>query len=379
MAIDYLDKDTLDLSENEQKTFQALLTNFEQKARDIVMEEYEDLKAETDAQILAQRGIRQLTSEEKNFYNKLAEVNRSATPQAALSELEVVLPETTIDAIFDDLTGQHPLLSKIQFMNIKALVHIYLSDTPKQLATWDELNTSITKELEGSFKEYDFGQQKLSAWIPVHNDMLTLGPAWLDRYVRVILSEAIAYGLEDAIINGNGNKQPIGMKMDVETEQVTYTEKEAISITHLDPKTYGEILSTLTVTPNKHYRAVSRVLMVVNPVDYMKLVMPATTIQNAQAGYVTNVLPFPTDIVQSEQMEQGKAIIGLPDRYFMGLGAGDAKIYYSDDFKFLEDVRTYKTKVYGTGRPLDNNAFIVADISKLEPTYFNVNVINSGE
>ena len=28
--------------------------------------------------------------------------------------------------------------------------------------------------------------------------MLDLGPVWLDRYVRILLGEAIAYGLEDA-------------------------------------------------------------------------------------------------------------------------------------------------------------------------------------
>lgn len=378
MSIENLDNNMLDelgLDQDEKTRLDALLCKFEQKARNVVMEEYEELKNEHDRTVLASRGIRQLTAEERTFYDKLAEAHRSGNPQAKLTELEVVYPETVIDAIFDDLTSNHPLLSKIRFMNIKALTTVYLSDTAKQYATWDDLNTKITKELEGSFKKFDFTQHKLSCWIPIHNDMLALGPDWLDRYARILLSEAISCGLEKAIINGKGDKEPVGMMMDVSERQLTYTEKESTTITNLDPKTYGEILCELTKTPNGHYRNVSKVMMIVNPVDYMKLVMPATTIQTANAGWANNVLPFPTDIVQSEEIAEGKAVIGLPDRYFMGLGAGQARIEYSDEYRFLEDERVYKTKLYGHGEPMDNNAFIVADISGLEPTYFRVKTV----
>lgn len=379
MSIETLDLEIVNsLSEMEQGKFNAILDKFEEKTREIVLEEYEELKNEQDQQILANRGIRQLTTAEKDFYNKLAEAGRKGTPNLinnALSELDVVYPETVIDAIFDDITGNHPLLSKIRTMNINVLTTVYVSDTQKQLATWDELNTAITEELKGSFKKFDFIQNKLSCYIPVHNDMLILGPQWLDRYVRILLSEAIAYGLEDAIINGDGDKKPVGMIMDVATRQLTYTAKAPVKVTSLDPKTYGELLSTLTQTPNGHYRNVSQVLMVVNPIDYMKLVMPATTIQNANAGWVHDVLPFPTDIVQSEQMEQGKAVIGLADRYFLGFGNGQAKIESSDQYRWLEDETVYKTKMYAHGEPMDNNAFILCDISELTPTYFRVETV----
>lgn len=379
MSIENLDLEVVNsLTEMEQSKFNSILDKFEQKTREIVLEEYEELKNEKDATILASRGIRQLTAEETKFYNNLAKAGKAKTANLinnALSELDVVYPETVIDAIFDDITGNHPLLSKVRTMNINVLTTVYVSDTTKQLATWDELNTAITKELSGSFKKFDFLQNKLSCYIPVHNDMLILGPQWLDRYVRVLLSEAIAYGLEDAIINGDGDKKPVGMIMDVSTRQVTYTPKAPVKVTALDPKTYGELLCTLTQTPNGHYRNVSSVIMVVNPIDYMKLVMPATTIQNANAGWVHDVLPFPTDIVQSEQMEQGKAVIGLADRYFLGFGNGQAKIEVSDQYRWLEDETVYKTKMYGHGEPMDNNAFILCDISELTPTYFRVETL----
>jgi len=45
--------------------------------------------------------------------------------------------------------------------------------------------------------------------------MLALGPIWLDKFVREILQESIAIGLEKAIITGNGVDQPIGMLKDI--------------------------------------------------------------------------------------------------------------------------------------------------------------------
>ena len=40
----------------------------------------------------------------------------------------------------------------------------------------------------------------------------------------------------------------------------------------------------------------------------------------------------------------------------------------------LEDERVYLTKLYGHGEPVDNNAFLVLDISKLKPAVLKVEV-----
>ena len=57
----------------------------------------------------------------------------------------------------------------------------------------------------------------------------------------------------------------------------------------------------------------------------------------------------------------------------MGMGsAKSGKLEYDDSYKFLEELRTYKTKIYCNGKPLDINAFIYLDISKVEdvlPTF----------
>ena len=82
-------------------------------------------------------------------------------------------------------------------------------------------------------------------------------------------------------------------------------------------------------------------------------------------------------MIQSTQVPEGKAVLGIGKKYFMGIGtAKSGKIEYSDDYHFLEDERVYLTKLYGHGEPVDNNAFLVLDISKLEPAILKVAVEN---
>ena len=213
----------------------------------------------------------------------------------------------------------------------------------------------------------------------VCQDMLDLGPVWLDRFVREVMYEALAFGLENAIITGTGKDMPIGMDRNISDDASVvggaYPQKEAIKVTALDPVAYGQILSKMTTTEKGYPRKISNLILVVNPADYFEKVMPATTIRSADGTYVNNILPYPTRIIQSTEVEKGKAIIGMADKYFMGLGlVKDGKIEYSDEYKFLEDYRTYKIRFLGHGQAKGNNDFLLLDISGLEPAIQKVKV-----
>ncbi|HZJ98693.1 MAG TPA: phage major capsid protein, partial [Tissierellaceae bacterium] len=362
------------LKEGNEEGFAQTFTEFAEYLQQSVLAEAEGTLAKAegiiqsvDTNVLVGRGVRQLTSKENEYYQKTIEAMQSTNPKQALTELDVVMPETIIDAVFDDLKEEHELLSVINFQNTSGIIKMLLNTHGNQLATWDKLCTEIVTELTSGFKMVDMSLNKLSAFIPVCKDMLDLGPKWLDRYVRTILGEAIAFGLEEAIINGTGKDQPIGMNRQV-GEDVTvtggvYPVKDTVNITALDPQTFGTILAPMTKVPKgkdaegqMQYvtRKVSEVIMIVNPTDYLLKIMPATTIRGSDGLYRNNVLPFPTKVVQSIQMPEGKAIIGLAKKYFMGVGTGKSgKIEYSDEYRFLEDERVYLTKLYGHGQALD--------------------------
>ena len=96
---------------------------------------------------------------------------------------------------------------------------------------------------------------------------------------------------------------------------------------------------------------------------------------NLSEEELKDVFPFPTTVVQSAAVPAGKAVMGLPAKYFMGLGTqSGGKIEYSDEYKFLERQRIYAIFLYGYGRAMDENAFLLLDISGLSGAALEVKV-----
>lgn len=349
-----------------------------------VLEKAQELTGVHDQQVLASRGVRQLTSKEKKYYEKLINAFKSENPKQALTDPEIVMPETVLDAVFDDLQTEHPLLSHLSFTNTRGAIKFLFSTNDFQKAVWGKLCAKITEEIEASFSEIDMTLMKLSAFIPVCEAMLDLGPVWLDSYVRQILYEALANGLEDGIINNlNTTTGPVGMIANMTTGSggvgaATFTAKTATPITDLQPATLGAQLAKLAVDAAGKARAIRDVILIVNPTDYFTKVFPATTVMNGTGVYVNNVLPYPMTIIQSAAVATGKAVLGLGYKYFMGIGMDSraGRIEYSDEFKWLDDERVYKIKLYANGMPMDNNAFQYLDISGLKPAVVRVTIEN---
>jgi HK97 family phage major capsid protein len=359
---------TTAMKDGNEEAFAEVFTEFTDTLQEAVLAEARGMVQAADNTILTGRGVRALTSQETQYYQKVIDAMKSSNPQQALTLIDETLPTTVIDAVFEDITEAHPLLSAINFQNTGILTEILISNSDgRHLATWDKLCDDIVKQLTAGTDVINLAQNKLSAFIPICKAMLEIGPVWIDRYVRTILAEAIANGLEKAIIIGTGVDEPVGMMKDpngVFHSQNGYPDLVAVPMSEITPETYGGILAALAVGPNGLYRNVSEVLFICNPVDYYTKIAPAVTDRISHDVR----WPFPTRVIQSAYVPANKAIIGLGNRYFFGLGTSKGgKIEYSDHYKFLEDDRYYLTKLYGDGRPLDSTSFKVVDITNLKP------------
>lgn len=315
-----------------------------------------------DTMILTSRGAKQLTSEECKYYEKLAEAMKSDKVKEALTDIEVTMPTTSINRVFEDLETAHPLLAKINVLNVTGITEVIKRTGDIESAWWGPLCEEIKKELEAGFKKESTTLYKLSAFLPICKAYLTLGPAWLEKYIRTLLVESMSAGLVKAIVSGTGVNQPYGMDRDLEaavTPGQPVPRKAAIAIKDFEPKTIGKVISRLT---NKGKRTVSEVILVVNPVDYWEKVWALTTTKNALGQYISNQFPFPVDIIQEPSMAVGEAVIGLPKKYDLGVGMAQ-KIEYSNEFRFLDDERVYLSKMYANGKAIDNNSFLLLDIS----------------
>lgn len=366
---------------NDTAALQKSMNDWQEYLTESITAEAADILGAADSTILAARGVRQLTSSETKFYDSfITSAKQEIASGSVITGIGDVLPETVIEAVFDDMKQNHPLLDVINFQNTTAVTKLVLNKKGEQSATWDVLNSPVTKQLDGEIEVISMTLAKLTAYMFVTFDMLDLGPAWIDKYVRETLSEALAVALETAMIDGTGVNQPIGM-----TRNFTgsfdatkgYSRKTATKVTAFDKETYGTLLSTLATNPNGGTRTVSEVILIVNPVDYFTKVMPATTVLAPDGTYRNDVFPFPTKVIQSVGVQANHAVIGLAKRYFMGIGtAKGGKLEYDDSYKYLEELRTYKIKLYGTGKPLDTNAFIYLDISNVKDVLPTFKVVN---
>ena len=368
------------VKDGNEEAFASAFTEFTDILQEAVMAEARGMVQAADNTVLAGRGVRALTSTESKYYEKVIECMKSNNPQQALTLIDEALPTTVIDAVLEDITEAHPLLSEINFQNTGILTEILVSSLDGRFtAVWGKLCDEIVTELTSGMQVIDLTKNKLSAFIPICKAMLEIGPVWIDRYVRAILVESIANGLEAAIIDGTGVDMPVGMTKDpngVFHPVNGYDDLVPVALAQITPATYGPMIADLAVGPNLLYRNVTEVLFICNPVDYYTKVMPAVMYQNAEKIWVSR-FPFPTKVIQSVHVTQNEAILGIGKRYFFGLGTGKGgKIEYSDHYHFLEDERVYLTKLYGDGKPLDSTSFKVLDITNLVPVISDVNVNN---
>lgn len=384
------------MQEGSEQKMIACLESYSENVCAAMLQEAQSLSVaqRNDATVLSARGVRQLTNEETAYYKALAAAMRTDVSgvKNALTDISVTMPETIIDQVMQDVKSNFELLDAIDFVNSSYMTSWIYNKQGVQTAKWGAIGSAVTKELSGAFGKISVTTCKLTAFMAVSQDYLDLGAAWLDRYVRAILTEAAGTTMEAAIVDGAGNADndncPVGMTRDLDkgntdgsTGLTTYPQKTATKVTSLDPATYGAILAKLSKTPTGRNRKVNGVILVCNPEDYFTKIMPATTYMTPSGGYVSNVLPFPTRVIQSEGCPKGKAVVGLGRQYIGMLGAGSKKgvVTYDDSVQFLEDNRVYKIRLLGNGRPKDNTSFEVLDISALKALAYKIVQESTGE
>ncbi len=71
-----------------------------------------------------------------------------------------------------------------------------------------------------------------------------------------------------------------------------YTEKTAIKLTSLDIKSYMGVVAKLAKGRGGKTNNITSVDLIVNPVDYLTKIIPATTVLATDGSYKNNLFPF---------------------------------------------------------------------------------------
>lgn len=339
---------------------------------EMIEKEFEQYQGISDMSVLQNRGLRMLTSEEEKWYQSFISAAKIGTKQA-ITNLTDAMPVTIIDRVIADMAKRHPLLGALNIQNAAGATKLVMNgiQMASKLGNWGLIGAAITPELTGQIKVADVTTAKYTAYFLIPKDFVkfnfTFAPMWVDQYIRIVLAESVAFGLESAFISGNGSNKPIGMMMDISSNTGgVYSAKTAIAITSWD-EDYVNVIATLAKDGNNDDRDVPEVLLIVNPQDNIKKIRKA---QNTltPAGLIDMIsLAWPTKVVASSMVTAGTAVVGIAENYFAAINGGQSGIVeYSDDYQFLDDVRTYTVRVYGQGTPIDNTSFAVLDITGVE-------------
>ncbi|PEQ03558.1 phage major capsid protein [Bacillus toyonensis] len=312
-----------------------------------------------DRSILQQRGQNVLTSAETKFFN--------AVVQDGGFKDDSILPKTTQERVFEDLVIEHPLLDAIGLQDLGAVTKFIYSDATKAYA-WGPLFGEIKGQVNAAFREEQIGQLKLTAFAAIPNDMLELGPEWVERYVRTLLVESYSVGLEYGFVNGTGKDQPIGIMKDVNPSTNAITDKKSSGILTFAPSEHGEVIAgelyevvkALSVDgKGRSRKVVNKIVMVVNPVDAIGI-QARNTIQTPNGQWVM-LLPYNIQTAESEEVPVGKALFFIKGQYLAAI-AGGYKLKKFDQTLAIEDATLYTIKQFANGKPKDNKAALVYDL-----------------
>nr|WP_025710298.1 phage major capsid protein [Bacillus cereus] len=346
----------------EQEQTAAFESFFDAMQTDVISTVRNQLNDEMlDRSILQQRGQNVLTAAETKFFN--------AVVQEGGFKDGSILPVTTQERVFEDLVKEHPLLDALGLQDLGAVTKFIYSDATKAYA-WGELFGEIRGQVNAAFREEKIGQLKLTAFAAIPNDMLDLGPEWVERYVRTLLVESYSVGLEFGFVNGGGSvaHQPVGLMKDVNATTGAVTDKKSSGTLTFAPSQFGEVVAgelyevvkaLSTDAKGKSRKVLNNIVMVVNPVDSIG-VQARNTIQTSTGQWVM-ALPYNIQTVESEEVPVGKALFFVKGQYLAAI-AGGYKLKKFDQTLAIEDAMLYTIKQFANGKPKDNKAALVYDL-----------------
>ena len=320
---------------------------------------------EATKQNISKFGLRNLTGEEKSFMDQIAK-------QAFVGTNTVLIPETTVEYVFEDLKKAHPLFEKVSWA--PAGMKKWLLSERSGKSIWGTLTATITEQIATEIKELQLDVHKLSSFIYVPKGIVNLGAVWIDKFVRTCLEESSKEGLEAGIVAGNGKDAPIGLLKNINGAVVegVYPDKTPVAVTDLGPDSFG--VSVLSVLNRTGARDVSKIVIVANQNELDTKIYKATHVKGF-AGYQKAELYKDFEFIASSEVPANRAIAYLPGKYVAGVTS--MGIDTSKDYKFLEDLMTYAVVAYGNGRLVANDDAVVMDITNLEalvPTVQNIDI-----
>ncbi|CQR24584.1 Phage capsid family protein [Streptococcus varani] len=334
------------------ENYAAMIDSLFEEAKKEARQEVRELIAQTPAEA-------ELTVAERKFFNEFDKTKSEG--------IEELIPQETVDRIFDDMVKEHPLLEEIGLRN-NGLRLKFLSSETKGVAVWGNMFDGIKSQLQAKFGKQEAIQHKLTAFVAIPKDAVEYGPAWLKSFVALQINEAFSVALEAGFLSGNGSNCPIGLnrKLTGTTEDgvTTYPKKEA-QATKITFASAEKVVDEVTEIFKYHsvkadgktsVKTDGNVVIVANPAEIWDIRSQYTSL-NAMGSFVT-ALPYGLIIIPSFAQTKGEVTSFVKGRYDAVVGGGIKIAYYKETLA-LDDMDLYTSKHFAYGKSHDERTSAV--------------------
>lgn len=316
----------------------------------------ESERASHDAEYKKQLGLRNLSQEEKKFYEGFGDIKQSITAK----QIDII-PTEIIDRTLDDVRKASDILKLVNMApaNVKKWIVASHSGT----AVWGALTDSIKGELSAEISALNIELHMLSAYLVIPKAIRELSVEFVDRYFMAILSEAMQDGLVKGYLDGDGKTGPVGIFRQIGVTNSDGTNKAktvSTKITKFSPKGLADVRKTLT---NDGKRVVKKLYLICNPSDEAEYVDPCMYGEALTGGYVNKSFIDIEKIVDAN-CPKGKAAFTIAGYYTMGTTG--VRVYEYDQTKAEDNADLIVTNCYANGRAVDDNVAVIFDVTKLE-------------
>lgn len=322
----------------------------------------ESERASHDAELKKQLGLRNLSQEERKFYEGFKDIKQSITA----NQIDII-PTEIIDRTLDDVKKASPILKLVNMA--PANVKKWIVASHSGVAAWGGLTDEIKGELSAEITALNIELHMLSAYLVIPKAIRELSMEFIDRYFMAILSEAMQDGLVKGYLDGDGKTGPIGIFRQIETVESAGTNKAKTvltTVTKFSPKGLAQVRKTLT---NDGKRVIDKLYLICNPSDEAEYVDPAMFGESPTGGYVNKSFIDIEKIVDAN-CPKGKAAFTIAGYYTMGTTG--VRVTEYDQTKAMENADLIIANCYANGRAVDDNVAVIFDVTKLEEYVINV-------